>query len=103
MKTLLSPLLIASLIASSSAFALTIADQYGSAVDTQFSGRTVVIGTNTRYVNVMHGETVTIRNGDQSICWNFDGISTAFMLSKILPASPGEKTIEVYVAPEPLN
>jgi hypothetical protein len=103
MKTFLSPLLVASLIASSSAFALTIADQYGSAVSSQFTGRTIVIDSNTRYVNVMHGETVTIRNGDQSISWNFDGISTAFMLSKIMPAAANAKPVEVYVAAEALS
>ena len=101
MKTVFAPLLIATLLASTSAFALTTADQYGSAASPQFTGRTIVIDSKTRYVNVQHGETVTIRNGDTTFSWNFDGISQAFDLSKILPAAAasGQK-VEVYVAPE---
>ena len=103
MKTLLTPLLLATLLAgaSVSAFALTTADQYGSAAGSQFTGRTIVIDSKTRYVNVQHGETVTLRAGDQTISWNFDGISQAFDLSKILPAvaASGQK-VEVYVAPD---
>lgn len=99
MKTLLLATLLAS--ASVSAFALTTADLYGSAVNAPTTGRTIVIDSHTRYLNVDHGETVTLRDGDKTISWNFDGISGAFDLSKILPAAAasGQK-IKVYVAPE---
>jgi hypothetical protein len=99
MKTLFAPLLLATVFASTSAFALTTSDLYGSAAGPQFTGRTIVIDNTTRYLNVQHGETVTIRNGEQTISWNFDGIDQAFDLAKILPAASGRK-IEVYVAPE---
>lgn len=101
MKTIVAPMLLASLFAgaSASAFALTSADQYGSAAGSQFTQRTIVIDGSTRYLNVQHGETITIRDGDTTISWHFDGIDGAFDLSKILPAASGQK-VEVYVAPE---
>ncbi|MDQ2822856.1 MAG: CzcE family metal-binding protein [Pseudomonadota bacterium] len=98
MKTILLATLLAS--ASVSAFALTTADQYGSAASAQFTGRTIVIDSKTRYVNVQHGETVTFRAGDSTVSWHFDGISQAFDLSKILPAAASGQKVDVYVAPE---
>lgn len=109
MKTispLVAPLFIAVAFASSSAYALTTADQYGSAVNPQFTQRTIVVDASTRYVNVKHGETVTIQDGDQSVSWNFDGLRPSFMLSTILPAAAAVKTrkpVQVYVAPEVLE
>ena len=99
MKTLYAPLLIATLFASASAFALTVADEYGSAAGAVHTQRTIVIDASTRHVNVQHGETVTIRDGDLMINWTFDGIAPAFDLSTILPAAMDHK-VEVYVAPE---
>jgi len=104
MKTLLGPLLLATLFASSSAFALTASDQYGSAASPAFTGRTIVVDSHTRYVNVKHGETVTIRAGADSISWNFDGIGSVFDLARILPAAATTgQAVKVYVAPEVLN
>jgi hypothetical protein len=102
MKTIAAPLFIATLFASASAsaFALTTSDLYGSAAGAGFAQRTIVIDGNTRYVNVQHGETVIIRDGDNTISWNFDGIDQAFDLSKILPAAANGQKVEVYVAPE---
>lgn len=99
MKTIFAPLLLATLFASSSAFALTAADEYGSAAGAQRTQRTIVIDGNTRHVNVQHGETVTIRNGDMTVNWTFDGIAPAFDLMKIMPDASAHK-VEVYVAPE---
>ena len=103
MKTHFAPFAIATLLASSSAFALTAADRYGSPVDPHFTQRTIVIDSHTRYVNVKHGEAVTIRNGDQSLAWNFDGIGAAFKLSQIMPSAATGQPVEVYVEPAPLN
>lgn len=100
MKNFFAPLMLATLLAGSSiaAYAFSPADQYGSSAVVGFSGRTIVIDSHTRYINVMHGETVTIRNGETSITWYFDGIGSSFPLSKIMPtAGPA---VEVYVAPE---
>lgn len=103
MKTIFAPLLLACLFSSASAFALTTADQYGSAAHGQFTQRTIVIDSATRYVNVQHGETVTLRTGADTVSWTFDGIGTAFDLAKILPSVHTDHMVEVYVAPEPLN
>ena len=66
--------------------------------------RTVVIDSHTRYVNVNHGETVTIKNGIHTINWYFDGIGTAFDLAKIMPAAAAKgQMVRVYVEPEPLG
>jgi len=106
MKNHLAPMLLATagatIVAASSAgaFALTDADHYGVAANARFTQRTIVIDDSTRWVNVMHGETVTIRKGDTAIAWYFDGLDSAFALSKILPAADGGKPVEVYVAPE---
>ena len=106
MQTIYAPLVIATLFAtaSASAFALTDADRYGSAAAPQFIGRTIVVDANTRYVNVQHGETVTIRDGANSVNWSFDGIGNSFDLAKILPAAAADgHMVKVYVAPEVLN
>lgn len=101
MKTLVAPILLASLFASASAFAVTAADQYGSAAPGAGAYRTIVIDSHTRYVNVKHGETVTIRDGQDSVTWYFDGIGTTFELAKIMPAAPDSAAVMVYVTPEP--
>jgi hypothetical protein len=54
-------------------------------------------------MNVKHGETVTIKDGDESVSWNFDGLRPSFMLSTILPAAATGKPVQVYVAPEVLE
>lgn len=102
MKKFFAPLLIATLSAgvSASAFALTPTDQYGSAVMSNAAQRTVVVNDKTRFINVKHGETVTIRDGENSVSWTFDGTGGAFDLSKILPAAGAGHAIEVYVEPE---
>ena len=103
MKTLFVPLLLASLFASASAFALTASDRYGSPAAPAFTGRTIVIDSHTSYVNVQHGETVTIRAGADSISWNFDGNGSTFDLAQIMPAAMTAQPVKVYVAPAVLN
>jgi hypothetical protein len=104
MKPLFAPLVLATLLASASAFALTAADQYGSAAGPQFTQRTIVIDSHTRYVNVKHGETVTIKNGIDTINWCFDGIGAAFDLAQIMPAAAAKgQMVRVYVEPAPLG
>lgn len=98
MKPLFSSLLLLPLFAATSAYAFSAADQYGSAATAGFAQRTIVIDSHTRYINVMHGETVTIRDGATTVTWYFDGIGAAFKLSKIMPAA--SPAIEVYVAPD---
>lgn len=100
MKTLIAPLFVSALFASASAFAVTTSDNYGEAVHANASQRTIVIDSNTRYINVSHGETVTLRDGDTTAVWFFDGLNGSFPLSKILPSAAGDKPVQVYVAPK---
>lgn len=103
MKALIAPLFVSVLFASASAFAITPSDQYGEAVATNAVQRTVIVDSTTRYINVAHGETVTIRDGDKSVQWCFDGLSGSFPLSTILPSAAGDKPVHVYVAPVNLD
>jgi hypothetical protein len=100
MKIIASLFLTASCTLGASAFALTPADQYGTAATAQFAQRTIVVGSNTKYVNVKHGETVTIRDGANSVNWYFDGVSGAFALSKILSAPDLNPNVTIYVEAE---
>jgi hypothetical protein len=101
MKTIFAPIALATLIAgaSTSAFAITSADLYGSPAAANSSQRVIVIDGNTRSVDVKRGESVTIRAGDKTVGWRFDGYNTSFPLSKIVPdsASVSGKPVKVYV------
>lgn len=100
MKIVASVLLAASCTLGASAYALTPADQYGTAATPQFAQRTIVVDSNTKYLNVKHGETVTIRNGANSVSWYFDGINGSFALSKILTAPDVNADVKIYVEAE---
>lgn len=91
---------IASFAISASAFALTPADQYGSAATPVAAGRVIDVTSATRYVNVKHGEAVTFRENGKSVTWYFDGIAPSFALSRILPDAQG---VQVYVEAEVLS
>ena len=99
MKTIFAPIALATLLAgaSVSAFAITSADLYGSPASATSSQRMIVIDDNTRSIDVKHGESVTIRTGDKTVGWHFDGYNTSFPLSKIVPESAGGKPVKVYV------
>lgn len=100
MKTIASLILAASCTLSASAFALTPADQYGTAAATSVAQRTIVIDSQTRYVNVKHGETVTLRDGANSVKWYFDGLNGSFALSKIFAAPGLNPDVKIYVEAE---
>jgi hypothetical protein len=100
MKIIASLILAASCTLGASAFALTPADQYGTATAPQFAQRTIVVDSNTKYVNVKHGETVTLRDGANSVSWYFDGVNGSFALSKILTAPGLNPDVRIYVEAE---
>src|SRR5437879_8120647 len=79
MKTLVKAVAVLALSAASlSAFALTNADLYGEAASPAAAERTIVIGTNTRFVNVNHGEIVKFVANGQEFTWDFYGVHHAF-------------------------
>ncbi|NMG44589.1 CzcE family metal-binding protein [Aromatoleum toluvorans] len=73
---------------------------YGHAAPAAAPGRVIVVGKDTRYLNVEQLETVAIRSGDQTVNWTFDTMPRrSFPLSKIIPGTDG---VTVYVAESPL-
>ncbi len=77
---------------------------YGTLVPATAAARTIVIHSDTKWVNVENGETVQFSVGGQSFTWNvstFPG-ATSFDLSKIAPAGIKLNNVRVYVASNPL-
>ncbi|MCC4118140.1 CzcE family metal-binding protein [Aromatoleum toluclasticum] len=73
---------------------------YGYASPGATPGRAIVVGKETRYLNVEQLETVAIRVGDRAVIWTFDAFPRRnFPLSKIIPGAEG---VTVYVAESPL-
>lgn len=73
---------------------------YGYAAPGAAAGRAIVVGKDTRHVNVVRLETVAIRVGDKSVIWTFDAYPRrSFPLSEIIPGADG---VTVYVAESPL-
>ena len=101
MKTLAKMMMVATLMAGMSAHALTRADLFGHDGGAARPARTVTIGAATRYINVKQGNVVTVRNGDRSVTWVFDGIRDVIPLSAIIPQAPEAAHVTVYVAIEP--
>ena len=98
MKTLVKAVSVLALSAASlSAFALTNADRYGEAASPVAAERTIVIGPNTRSVNVNHGEVVKFVVNGQEFAWDFDGVAHPFDLSKIAPEGTLDHSVTVYV------
>jgi heavy-metal resistance protein CzcE len=99
MKTLVKAVSVLALSAASlSAFALTDADRYGEAASPVTAERTIVIGPNTRSVNVNHGEVVKFVANGQEFAWDFDGLPQAFDLKQIAPQGALDHDVRAYVA-----
>lgn len=106
MKTLIArSILIATCAASASAFALTEADQYGSAAAPAVADRVIEVDTHTSSIRVRHGEAVTVRKNGKSVTWYFDGVAPSFKLSRILPDVSGAdgQDVQIYIEPEVLT
>jgi hypothetical protein len=101
MKLLVSAVAsIALSVASLSAFAImTIADYYGEATNPAAAVRTIVVGPNTRSVNVDQGEIVKIVANGLEFAWHFDGTLPTFKLKQIAPQGAIAQDVSVYIAP----
>ena len=66
--------------------------------------RTIVINGNESWIHVTGGKTVRFVAGDQSFDWLFDTFlsSPVFDLSEIAPTGMIDRSVTVYVAPDPL-
>lgn len=83
--------------ASLSAVAMTDADRNGEAVSPAVATRTIVIGPNTRWVNVTHGEIVKFVSNGQEFAWDFDGTLNIVNLKQIAPQGAIAQNVSAYV------
>lgn len=66
--------------------------------------RTILIASDTAYVNVTGGEVVKFVVGDKSFAWNFDAEQYLghFDLSQVAPPGVLDHSVSAYVSPNPL-
>ena len=72
----------------------------GSTADTSQAERTIMIGADTRWANVRHGESIRFISGQQAFVWKFDGSVSSFELTRVAPAGFLDRPFTVYVASE---
>jgi len=89
--------------ASLSAVALTYGDLYGEPAEASLADRTIVVTSNTKFVNVKHGEVVKIVAGGKEFAWAFDGIERPFELAKIAPQGAIGQNVRVYIEPSDMD
>lgn len=95
-----APLLAATF---SSANAVPRIDLLGDPAPASAAERTIVLGADTRHVNVTEGDTVRFVAGDKSFTWKFQvakGI-TSFDLNSVAPSGLLQKEVRAYIAPAP--
>ena len=65
--------------------------------------QTIVIGPDTKWVNVTGGDIVKFVVDGKSFAWAFNVAATVdrFDLSRVAPAEVLERRVDVYVAPDP--
>jgi len=78
----------------------------GTPIHDDSAYRTIVIDSNTRWVNVMEDQrvefVVNTAKGKQRFSWQFDTTHSTFDLSKVAPAGIlDNRTITAYVEPDP--
>ncbi|MDP3843637.1 MAG: CzcE family metal-binding protein [Oxalobacteraceae bacterium] len=75
----------------------------GSPAPATVSARTIVIDADTKYVNVVGGDTVKFNAGDKSFAWSFDVplTITSLDLNRVAPAGVLDHPVKVYVQQNP--
>lgn len=64
------------------------------------AARRISLAPDTRYANVLRGETVTFVHRGKAFTWNFDTLGTpVFELAEIAPRDFGTGHVRIYVAP----
>jgi hypothetical protein len=103
-RPLVPALIVTLLTACMSATAVTPrADLLGSPVPAFAAVRTVNLTQDTRYVNVVAGDTIRFVNGSGEFAWSFNvsPIVSTFELNQVAPAGALGHAVRVYVAPDP--
>lgn len=98
--TLAAPLLAAAL---SPANAVPRTDLLGDPAPASAAGQTIVVGPDTRHVNVTEGDIVRFVVGEKSFTWNFNVAkgTASFDLNAVAPAGLLQKQVRAYIAPKP--
>ncbi len=73
-------------------------DLLGDPIPASAARRTIRIGPDARYVNVVSGETVKFVVGDRAFGWAFDGPIRNFDLSRVAPAGMLDHRVASYVS-----
>lgn len=75
----------------------------GDAASNTAAERSIVIGPETRHINVTGGEIVRFDVGIKSFTWHFDGAInvTRFSLQQVAPAGMLDHDVIAYVRPNP--
>jgi hypothetical protein len=78
------------------------AQQIGASAPLAQAGRAIVLTQETKWVNVMKGETVKFVAGGVEFAWTFDGYGTRpFDLREVAPGGALSGPVMVYVAHPP--
>jgi hypothetical protein len=78
-------------------------DLWGDPAPVSMADRTIVIMPDTKYINVIGGETIRFVVGNKEFAWDFDGITEGyrFDLKLVAPAGLLDHSIKAYVDPNP--
>ena len=103
-RPLFPAVIVTMLTACMSATAVTPrADLLGSPVPPAAATRIVNLTADTRYVNVVAGDTIRFVNGSGEFAWSFNvsPIVSSFDLAQVAPPGALGHELRVYVAPDP--
>lgn len=106
MKHLSSPLAIASLLVfllGGCVARTSYVDLYGLPAPAAAAVRTIVVGPDTRYVNVEGGEIIRFVANGREFGWHFLVARTvnSFDLNEVAPAGVLDHPVRAYVSPDP--
>lgn len=73
----------------------------GESAPVSSAQRTVVIDSNTKWVNVTQDEVVKFVVNGREFAWDFDGLPQRIDLATIAPAGTLDHPVLAYVAPSP--
>jgi hypothetical protein len=95
--------LIMSAMTTPSSAASSYVRLYGTPAEPSSARRTIVIGPDTRYVNVTEGDIIKFVAGDQTFAWEFDTALTvrSFDLKEVAPPGTLDHTVTAYIAVGP--
>jgi len=104
-KMIATAALLSSVVLTSAAHAIgttTTNADYGMAAANGAADKTIELAPNTKWVNVVNGETVRFNAGARTFSWHFSTFSDKpFDLSDIAPRDVDVKGVRVYVATDP--